>query len=137
MHTPHHPDAPDRDALIHRIGMLIVTDKVVDAAPWDGYALIVRYDEAGSPSRRIAGFRYRDDAGFDAATPADPALGAALDALREAMRTDRQAPWFACVVQIRHDTRKVHVDFEYDDPQRWDISAATLADVAERARPAA
>jgi hypothetical protein len=137
VHTPYHPDAPDRDALVHRIGMLIVTDKGVDAAPWDGYALIVRYDEAGGASRRMAGFRYRDGAGFEAATPGNPTIGAALDALREGMRGEAQPAWDVCVVQIRRDTRKVHVDFEYDDPRRWDITPATLTDVAERARPAA
>lgn len=142
MHTPNpdNPDssAPGKDALIHRIGMLVVTDRVVDAAPWDGYALIVRYDEAGADTRRISGFRYSDGGGFEAATPENPSLGAALDALRDAMRTDALPnAWEACVVQIRRDTRRVHVEFEYDDPARWDITPASLAAVAEHARPAA
>lgn len=139
MHTtdtlPASQTPPDRDALIHRIGMLIVTDPVLDATHWDGYALIVRYDEAGTPSQRLSGFGYLDGGGFHAATPGNPELSAALDALREAMRTDERAPWDACVVQIRRDTRRVHVDFEYDAPQRWDITPATLEEVAERARP--
>lgn len=130
------PPDLDRDALVHRIGMLIVGDPAVQAQPWDGYALIVRYDEAGSASRRLTGFRYRDGAGFEAATPQDPALGEALDALRQATRSQAQPAWDVCVVQIRRDTRRVHVDFEYDAPQRWDISPSTLVEVAERARPA-
>lgn len=125
----------DKNALINQVGMLIVTDPAVDAKHWDGYALIVRYNE-GNIARRISGFRYLDDGSFEAATPQnEEALTAALDALREATRVEDKAPWDACVVRIRRDTRKVHVDFEYDFPARWDITPQTLNDVVENARP--
>ena len=126
--------ALDKNALIDRIGMLLVGDPAVDAAPWDGYALIVRYGEPGL-ARRISGFRYLDDGGFEAATPRTEALGPALDALREATRIADKAPWDACVFRIRRDTRKLHAEFEYERPERWDIAPDTLSEVAERARP--
>lgn len=125
----------DKNALLNRIGMLIVADPVVDAGDWDGYALIARYGEANI-ARRISGFRYRDDGGVEAATPGSAELGPALDALREATRVEGRQPWGACVLRIRRDTRKLRVEFEYDAPERWDITPQTLDEVTERARPA-
>jgi hypothetical protein len=128
------PSHDDRDALLLRVGRLIAGDSMLADATWDGFALIVRYDDAGI-DRRISGFRYVDNGDFEAATPRDPALGAALDALRKATRVEDKAPWTACVVQLRRASGKLHADFEYDDPGRWDITPATLQAVAERARP--
>ena len=130
-----HDSPSTRDTLIQRIGRLLVADPVLAVAAWDGYALIARYDEAGTASRRLSGFRYLDDGGFQAATPADPALGDALDALREATRVAAQAPWDACVTRLRRETGKLLVEFEYDDPGRWDIAPGTLSEVVERAQP--
>jgi hypothetical protein len=126
--------ALDKNALIDRIGKLLLTDPAVDPAPWDGYALIVRYGEPDL-ARRISGFRYLDDDGFQAATPRSEVLGPALDALRDATRIAGKAPWDACVFRLRRDTRKLHVEFEYDRPERWDIGPDTLPNVVERARP--
>lgn len=133
MHTPEHED---RDALFLRVGRLIATDPVLADGGWDGFALVVRYDD-GDVDQRLSGFRYRDDAGVDAATPRNRALHAALDALRAATQVEGEAPWFACVVQLRRATGKLHVHFEYDDPAQWDITPSTLHAVAERARPIA
>lgn len=125
----------DKNALINQLGMLLVTDPAVDAAYWDGYALIARYGE-GAIARRLSGFRYLDDGGFEAATPQnDEAVAAALDALREATRVEGKAPWDACVFQIRRDTRRIHAEFEYENPEQWDVTPQTLASVVERARP--
>jgi hypothetical protein len=131
LNSPRHHD--DRDALLLRVGRLIASDPVLTGAAWDGYALIVEYGE--DASRRIAGFRYLDGGGFEAATPRDAALGDALDALREATRIEGEPAWGACVVQLRRDSGRLHADFEYDDPARWAITPQTLSEVAERARP--
>lgn len=125
----------DRNELIARIGRLLVADPAVSDGLWDGYALIVRYGD-GAVARRISGFRYGDGAGHEAATPRDPAIGEAFDALRQATLVPGKAPWDACVLRIRRDTGKIGVDFEYDAPEQWDIGPETLAAVAERARPA-
>lgn len=125
----------DRNELIALIGRLLVADPAVSDGLWDGYALIVRYGD-GALARRISGFRYTDDAGHAAATPRDPAIGEAFDALRGATLVPGKAPWEACVLRIRRDTGKINIDFEYDAPEQWDITPETLTGVAERARPA-
>lgn len=131
---PPETHAHDKDALVHRIGSLLVGDPVLADGDWDGFALIVRYGQ-GEIARRISGFRYRDPDRFEAATPASDNLTGALDALRDATRTGDAPAWDACVFRVRRATGKLHVEFEYDHPERWDIGPDTLADVVERARP--
>ena len=124
----------DRNELIARIGRLLVADPAVSDGEWDGYALVVRYGD-GPVARRLSGFRYIDGGGHQAATPRDPAIGAAFDELRHATRVHDRAPWDACVLRVRRDTGKLKVEFEYDRPGQWDITPDTLDAVAARARP--
>ena len=130
-----HAEPPlDRNALIAKIGQLLVTDPAVSDGLWHGYALIVRYGD-GAIARRMTGFRYDADGRHQGATPSDDALGPVFDALREATRIHDKAPWGACVLRLWRDSGRMAVEFDYDTPQQWDITPATLADVAARARP--
>lgn len=123
----------DRDALVHAVGQAIIADPAVADGRFDGFALVVTYDAA---SRRLAGFRYVGDEPAHAATPASPALDAALDALREATRVDGGAPWDACVVRIQRPSNRITVEFAYgDDAAHWAVTPETLAAVTGRARP--
>ena len=126
----------DRNELIARIGRLLVADPAVADGEWHGYALIVRYGD-GALARRMAGFRYDADGAYAAATPDADALGTAFDDLREATRVPGKDPWGACVLRLWRDSGRMAVEFEYDAPQRWDVTPVTLAHVAARARPAA
>ncbi|MGY1459336.1 MULTISPECIES: hypothetical protein [unclassified Luteimonas] len=130
----HAGPASDRNELIARIGKLLVADPAVSDGLWHGYALIVRYSD-GAIARRMTGFRYDADGGHQGATPSDDALGPAFDALRDATRVHGKEPWGACILRLWRDTGRMAVDFDYDTPQQWDITPATLADVAARARP--
>lgn len=127
---------PDRNELIARIGRLLVADPAVSDGDWHGYALIVRYGD-GAIARRMTGFRYDEDGTFAAATPDADALGAVFDDLREATRVPGKEPWGACVLRLWRETGRLAVEFEYDAPERWDVTPATLVDVAARARPSA
>lgn len=122
----------DNNALIMQIGQLIVRDSVVDAEPWDGYALIASYADG---SRRLGGFRYRDGQPPEAATPRSPELGERIDALRETTRVDDKAPWGACVIRIVAASGRITADFAYEAAAQWAVAPDTLADIAERARP--
>lgn len=125
--------AADRDALVHAIGRAIVADPAAADGDWDGYALVADY--AGG-SRRLSGFRYRDGEAPRPATPRSPALESALDALREATRTEDKDPWTVCIVRIQRTTAKVGLEFAYDDDAaQWQVTPARLGEVAERARP--
>lgn len=120
------------NALIMQIGQEIVSDPAVDAEPWDGYALIASYT---GPGLRISGFRYRDGQPPQAATPQSRELGGHIEALRDATRVDGKDPWRTCVIRINSATGRIGVDFAYEGADQWDITPASLAEVAERARP--
>ena len=124
-----------KDALIRGIGELLLRDIATAGHELDGYALIASY---GDGTRRISGFGYRDGQAPVAATPKGEldTIGARLDDLREATRVDGQDPWTVCVLQLRREGGRLHAEFVYDDAARWEITPATLADIAERARPA-
>lgn len=125
----------DRNELIARIGKLLVADPAVSDGDWHGYALIVRYGD-GAIARRMTGFRYDANGAYAAATPDGAALGPAFDALREATRVPGKDPWGACVLRLWRETGRMAVEFEYDAPERWEVTPASLAGVAGRARPA-
>jgi hypothetical protein len=124
----------DRNALIAKIGRLLVADPAVSDGLWHGYALIVRYGD-GAIARRLGGFRYDAEGHHEGATPEDAALGPAFDALRDATRLPGKEPWQACVLRLWRDGGRMTVEFDYDTPEQWDITPATLAGVAARARP--
>ncbi|WP_202845184.1 hypothetical protein [Luteimonas saliphila] len=125
----------DKDALIRGIGELLVRDIATAGHDLDGYALIASYADG---ARRISGFGYRDGEPPRAATPQTglDTIGARLDELREATRADDKVPWTVCVIQLRRAGGRLHAEFVYEDAERWEITPATLAEVAERARPA-
>ncbi len=127
----------DRDALVRGIGELLLRDIATAGHDLDGYALIASYADGGL--RRVSGFGYRDGEPPLAATPKTEAstIAARLDELREATQVAGEDPWTACVIQLRRAGGKLHADFFYgEDARAWAITPATLADVAERARPA-
>ena len=130
----HAGPALDRNELIARIGRLLVADPAVSDGEWHRYALVVRYAD-GAIARRLAGFRYDADGSPHAATPDADALGRAFDDLREATRVPGKEPWQACILRLWRETGRLAAEFDYDAPERWDITPATLASVAALARP--
>ena len=125
----------DRNELIARIGKLLVADPAVSDGRWHGYALVVRYGDAAI-ARRMTGFRYDADGTYAAATPGADALGPAFDDLRDATRVPGKEPWGACILRLWRQSGRMAVEFEYDAPERWDVTPPTLSDIATRARPA-
>lgn len=121
----------DRDALVLDIGRIIATDANVNARPWDAYALIAWYGDGLS---KLNGFRYAGDAPGEPATPDAPELEDALQALREATHVPGKEPWRAAVVRLDRASGKATVEFVYDDADRWEVTPATVADIARRAR---
>lgn len=123
--------AARRDALVHEVGLLIVQDARVAAEPWDAYALVARF---AVDRIQLNGFAY-DERGMRPATPHDADLHRKLIALREATQVADGQPWGACVVRVERETAKIRIEFEYDHPERWDVTPQTVDDVARRARP--
>lgn len=120
----------DRDALVHELGAVIISNPKVAAAPWQRYALVAQIDEQQS---KLNGFAYDADGGYQPLTPQGFEVHDKLRALREAMHSDGHAPWGACMVRIDRETQKITIEFEYDHPERWYVTPQNAAEIAARA----
>jgi hypothetical protein len=129
--TPSDP-AASQNELIHRIGGLLLGDPALATLDWEGHALVAAFEDG---ALRLSGFAYLPAGDYVAATPKDPQLPGAIRELRDAMKRSGTPEWGVCVIRIVRAMRKITVEFEYDDPARWAITPATLAQVAERGRP--
>lgn len=122
----------DKDALIVELGTLLARDAKVASKPWDAYALIAWF---GDGVLKVNGFRYVGSDPGEPASPSDPTVDTRLAALREATEVDGKAPWQACVVRLDHASGQATVDFHYEDAADWQVTPATAAAIAQRARP--
>lgn len=121
----------DKDALIHELGAAIVRNPKVAALPWQRYALVARFEEGVTS---LNGFAYDAQGVYRPATPRGFEVNDRLEDLREATRVAGKAPWGACVVRIDRETQEITVEFEYDHPERWNVTPQNYVEIAARAR---
>lgn len=118
--------------LVHEIGGLIVAAQMKDSDAWDSIAATAIVQ--GS-TVQISGFFYEDGG---KPKPARLGLGRLADCFEE-LATATQKPdggrWVAALVQIRRDTGRVTMDYEYADPARWKVTPANIATMPEELRP--
>ncbi len=122
----------NRDDLVQDIGALLVRDPQISSQPWEDLVIVAQITRS---STKANGFAY--SASGDA-TPTGPGNLDVLDKLEDlrlAMREPGKEPWKACLVRINKSTSHIVIDFEYDHPDRWLITPATLERMAEVLRP--
>lgn len=121
-------------ALVQDIGHSIVDSPRIVSQDWRELVMIaIVHDDHAS----MSGFAY--DSGGKA-RPVTPGGGTTLQqvqALREAMSLDGQMPWQACMIRINRRSGKIHVDFEYEQPGKWEITPTNVRKKAEELRPPA
>lgn len=118
--------------LVHEIGSLIVAAQMKDSDAWDSIAATAIV-QGGSV--QISGFFYEDGDKPKAARLGSSALADRFEALSVAMQKPDSGRWVAALVQIRRDTGRVTMDYEYTDPARWKVTPANIATMAEQLRP--
>ena len=119
--------------LVHQAATLLASDSALQQVAWTGVSLIFR-TEPGSDS--LSGYLYEADS-WSAFFPetAEEELTETLHALRRSSASPGHAPWHACLLRIRRADRKVLLDFEYDDADRWEAGPANYEVMAESVRP--
>jgi hypothetical protein len=122
----------NKDELVQEIGTMLVQDPGISRWSWQHLAIVVQF--RGSSSQ-VNGFAYLDTGDAQITSPKNFEVPKKFKALREAMREPGKEPWQACLVRIDRATGRVSVDFEYDHPEKWLISPATLKKMAETLRP--
>ena len=118
--------------MIHEIGVMIVQDAQADNQNWDALAVVSTLDG----SSQLSGYAY-DRAGT--ATPAAITNFGLFDKFKELREATREGEagrlWKSALVQIRRADMKVMVDFEYDDPMRWEVTPGNFTTLPEELRP--
>ncbi|MGD1054166.1 MAG: hypothetical protein ABR950_10130 [Candidatus Dormibacteria bacterium] len=122
-----------KDELIHEIGSLLLHDPKLCSRPWKHLALVVQVMPG---STKMNGFAYLKDGEAVPTGPRDFSILARFRELREAMREEGAEPWAACLVRLTASLRpKISFDFEYQHPDRWAITPATVRRMADELRP--
>lgn len=115
-----------KDDLIHEIGQLIIAALPDEERGWAKLAVVVEFEEG---ARGIYGYAYDAHDQAEAATIEGFEVVDAADHLRRVMREADTREWQACLIQLVRATQRIVVTFEYDDPERWHITAKTLQQV--------
>ena len=119
--------------LVHEVGRLIVQDERIGAHSWHALSLVVVLDGPAA----ISGYVYDEAGRATPELPDDNAIFDAFERLREAMRDEdpTKRGWGAALFQIKRPELKAHVEFEYDDPHRWDVTPANFTTKPDELRP--
>ncbi len=122
----------EKDDLILEIGRMLVQDPHIASRPWSHLVIVA---QMFNDSTKVSGFAYQ---GSGKALPTGPKNFNVLtkfEDLREAMKEPSRDPWRACLLRIDQSSGNVSVDFEYDQPEKWLITPASVKHMAEQLRP--
>ena len=122
----------NRDDLVQEIGALLIRDPQISAQPWEHLVLVAHVTRT---STKVSGFAYTASGEPIPTGPRNLDVLDKLEELRTAMCDPGQQPWKACLVRINRSTSKIVIDFEYDHPDKWVITPATIERMAEVLRP--
>jgi len=119
------------DQMLIELGAQVIADEEYDGHDWEGIALVIQIE----PRQRLFGYMYLPGGDWTVACPAlDGVLDKAL-ALAEAMRADGRGAWKACLLRISRAGMRLAVEFEAEDPARWNITPGNLSQRVEELRP--
>ncbi|MGQ4274888.1 hypothetical protein [Terrihabitans sp. B22-R8] len=118
--------------LVPEITMMIVNSGDFAERPWDSLALTVIV-QGGSV--QMSGYTYEDGASPEPATPRNVELARKFRELAAAMQKPDGGTWVSSLIQVRRDSQKVHIDFDYENPGRWKVTPANLKSLPEEIRP--
>lgn len=121
------------DRLIEQISGMIIADERYADRKWSGIAVVAVLDGGSS---QISGYSYDAEGRPQAGTPRNPDIHDRFADLQAATRAEGQAAWKTCLLQIRRDSLKARVEFEYDDAARWKVTPRTIDIMPMRLRPA-
>lgn len=126
-------DGADRGHLLRTLVATLLADDALTWAGWEQLVL-VSVHEAGTCD--MTGFRYSGDGRATPVSPSDFGVFDVLDELRAAMAAeDGGAPWLAALFRLERATARVTAEFEYEHPERWQVTPATVGDRAREFAP--
>ena len=119
---------------LRRISQLILQNEKTTP---DGWSRIVVMAEFGPGMSAISGYVFDQEGTATTALPRKPSPRGAIEALRAEMTEPGKEPWVACLIQLdaKEDDVEVNAEFEYDDMNRWHITAGNREEILAKLRP--
>ncbi len=122
----------DKDELVQEIGTMLMQDPDIGSVAWRHLAIVAQMMPG---STKVNGFAYREVGRPVPTSPGNFDVLKKFRELREAMIEPGKESWKACLVRLDKLSGEISIDFEYDHPEKWLISPATVKTMAETLRP--
>ncbi len=117
---------------VDRIGGALTADPRYRERDWASLAVVATL-VPGTTS--VTGFTLDSLGKSQPGTPQGDEIDELFEAFQEATRVDGKPPWKSVLVQIVRNRRKVSVEFEYDDAERWQPSPDRIEEMVSAIRP--
>ncbi|MCY1399813.1 hypothetical protein D3C76_279320 [compost metagenome] len=101
---------------------------------WSEFSLVVTVDDPDRCSQ-CYGYAYSDSGDWYAATPKVRDIENSVISYREALRADYEVGFKKILFQFNKKTRRVNVQFEFEDSDRWKITPSNLDEMIATLRP--
>jgi len=121
-----------KDDLLQDIGTLLIQDKQISSHPWEHLVIVAQVKDR---SAQVDGFAYPDSGEAIPTGPRNFDIIDKFEALCKVMQEPGKSPWKACLLRIENESGHISIDFEYDHPEKWLITPATVKQMAETLRP--
>ena len=124
----------DTDAQVSALGALVGAHEAYRGIPWDGISIVGDFAEG---QRSMFGYVYLSDGSWEAKLPRDSSRSVmkALRRLHDSMSACDGRPWQQCLLQIHRNAEAATIEFAYEMPRRWVVSANDVDALAEALRP--
>lgn len=122
----------ESDALVQKVGSLIVRNERYLAGDWATIAVVA--DLVGGREATY-GYIFKSDGDWEARLPSGFDVLDAFLELQTAMERQTGKKWHRALIHINRETTAMNIQFEYDDPTRWQIIPSKLEDTVNALRP--
>ena len=122
----------EADALVQKVGSLIVRNERYLAGDWATIAVVA--DLVGGREATY-GYVFMLDGDWEARIPSGFDVLDAFLELQAAMERQTGKKWLRALIHINRETTAMNIQFEYDDPTRWQIVPSKLEESVNALRP--
>jgi len=121
-------------ALLTEAACLIFTDSEYAGENWEVLAVVFNF--VGG-RKNAFGYIFKANNSWSASLPEEnmgPALAKMLE-LQAAMERQTGKKWLRALIHINRETTEMNIQFEYDEPTRWQIVPSKLQESVDALRP--
>lgn len=125
-------NASDADALVLKVGTVIARNDRYAGQDWSIAAVVA--DLVGGRESTY-GYVFKSNGEWEARIPAGFDVLDAFLALQAGMERKTGKKWQRALIHITRETGAMNIQFEYDDPTRWQIVPSRLEESVNALRP--